>query len=139
MSHKDNVVVVVAHAEKYYSDLILDSFDSPEIQSPIIFQLDDLYNINNIIISEIIVLSEETYLEEKCKDDEYINNKNDPYTVEQIIENDTLILEEKVMGPDKIVYSINCGRSEESLLEHDRIMEQKVLKSLLEGNLKLVF
>ncbi len=70
--------------------------------------------------------------EEEYLDDEYLDENNDPFEVNVIIdEEDSLPLEnqEEIISLDKIIASAK-GRSAESMRIHDKIMEKKMISYL---------
>ncbi|MEE9339554.1 MAG: hypothetical protein V3U87_15885 [Methylococcaceae bacterium] len=64
-------------------------------------------------------------------DDEYINDDNDPFSVKEVTELNSVSIEE-----DKIMANVKKGRSDIAMKNHDYIMEEKVLDSLKRGKIK---
>ncbi len=64
-------------------------------------------------------------------DDQYINDDNDPFSVKEVTELNSVAIEE-----DKIMANVKKGRSDAAMKSHDYMMEKKVLDSLMKGKLK---
>ncbi len=74
--------------------------------------------------------SEEDYFEE-----EYIEEWNDPFDTQKIIEEDyTIPNVEKIVSFDEVFESVRCKITD--LDNFDQMMEKKVLDALRSGNLK---
>lgn len=77
--------------------------------------------------------------ESKYQEEEYINTDNDPHSVEKITENNSVAIDDEeqvIEDTEKIVGLVNEGRSEDAMMKHDIIMEQKVLNSLRNGEIQ---
>ena len=73
--------------------------------------------------------------EEKYVDDEYINNENDPCSVEKITEEDYIVSdEEEKIELDIVLENIKPRMG--NLSNHDHMMEKKILDSLRKGTIK---
>ena len=77
------------------------------------------------------MLSEEEYI-----DDEYIESENDPFSVREITEKNSIGIEEKeeVIEFDKVYETVKTKIVD--FINHDKIMEEKVLDALRSGKLK---
>jgi len=140
---KDDVVVVVANAPNYSTDLTLATTHIQEIQMPIIFQLDDLYNINNIIISETIMLSEEKYIDDEYDEfeydeEEYIEEDNDPQNVLIVPKDDYVTNDGEVKAEHEKILAIPMNTIS-SLSNHDFEREESVLNALRKGEFRNVW
>ncbi len=136
---RNNDVVVVAHTSGYSAELLLHPLHTQEIQSPIFFQLDDLYNINNIIISEIIMLSEDEYIDDEYIEDEdqeeYIVDDNDPEKVLIVPKDDYVINDGEVkVEHEKVLATPITTISQLKKYDFDR--EKVVLESLRKGEFR---
>jgi len=64
-------------------------------------------------------------------DDEYINDDNDPFSVKEVTELNSVAIEE-----EKIMANVKKGRSDTAMKNHDHMMEEMVLDSLIRGKIK---
>jgi len=74
--------------------------------------------------------------EEEGYSDEYIDEKNDPYSVKEITEENSVAIkeEEKVIGFDKVFETVKAEVVD--FVKYDHMMEEKVLDALRRGKLK---
>ena len=77
------------------------------------------------------MLSEEEYI-----DDEYIESENDPFSVKEITEENSIGIEEKeeVIEFDEVYETVKTKIVD--FINHDKIMEEKVFDALRRGKLK---
>jgi len=73
--------------------------------------------------------------DEENFDDEYIEEEDDPYNVKEITEENSIsIKEEEVIEFDKVFETVKTQIVD--FVEHDKMMEEKVLDALRSGKLK---
>lgn len=74
--------------------------------------------------------------EEEDFDDEYIDEEDDPYSVKEITEENSISIkeEEEVVEFDKVFETVKAQIVD--FVEHDKMMEKKVAAALRSGKLK---
>lgn len=80
-------------------------------------------------------MSEEWYDEEDFPEEKYVEIKNDPFSVEKIVDEDYVIIEsDEKIDFDEVFATVEAHII--NLSNHDHMMEEKVLDSLRKGTLK---
>lgn len=76
-------------------------------------------------------MSEEEYI-----DDEYVDDNNDPHSVEEVTEPNSISIQdgEEIIAFDEVVETIKTEIT--NFVNHDHMMEEKVLDSLRRGKLR---
>lgn len=73
--------------------------------------------------------------EEYVEEEKYIDNENDPFSVEKITEDETvIILDDAKMQFEKVFETVKSTITDFST--HDHMMEEKILDALRKGKLK---